>query len=196
MAATSQRWNNYEVSGRATSLVWVAVAVLGVAVVDAMAMGAWLLLRAPTAKAVVYSPSAHPTSPWRGTSTPRVEEEEVDESPKLPAIKRSVPVFDLRLLDGCSKTDLDVVETGINEAISVGAPLYNQGDFDGCYRTYDSAALSVERSTAKTCKGPAGVLKTGRERAAKLGTSAAQAWAMRDAFDGLLDVIERKGPDL
>ncbi len=29
-------------------------------------------------------------------------------------------------------------------------------------------------------------------RAAKLGDPSAQAWAMRDAFDGLVEVIERK----
>jgi hypothetical protein len=177
-------------------LVWVLAGLALLVMVDVMAAVAWLTLR-PRPAPVVYAPNAHPTSPWRGTSSPHFEEtEETTTTRKLPAIKRNVPVFEVRLLDGCSKTDLDTVEVRIQDAINVGAPLYNEGDFGGCYRTYDTAAESIGRTTEKTCKGPAGILKTGRERAAKLSTSAAQAWAMRDAFDGLLDVIDRKGPEL
>ncbi len=100
------------------------------------------------------------------------------------------------MLDGCSKTDLDTVESHIQDAIDIGAPLYNEGNFAACYHTYDATADAIVRITEKTCKGPAGALKTGRERASKLAEPAAQAWAMRDAFDGLLDVIDRKGPEL
>jgi hypothetical protein len=182
-----------------------AVALLGVVVVlvDVGAFGAWLLFRGAPAKPVVYSPDTHPTSPWRGTSTPPFDvgrdEPNSRSNGRLPAVKRNVPVLDARLLDGCSKTDLDTVESSIGDAIEIGAPKYNEGDFDGCYRTYESAALGIERSLSgggKTCKGPGAVLKSGRERAAKLTKPAEQAWAMRDAFDGLLDVIDRRGPEL
>jgi len=175
--------------------MWVIV-LAGVASFDAAVLGACLLTRPARGRPIVYSPAAHPTTPWRGTTLQAEDEATRDDAPSLPKIKRSVPVFDVRLLDGCSKGDLDTVATGINDAISVGAPLYNEGDFDGCYRAYEIAALSVERTTASSCKGPAKVLRTGRERASKLATPAEQAWAMRDAFDGLLDVIDRKGPDL
>ncbi len=178
---------------------WLVLGVLAGAfsvMINVGAVIAWVSVRAGSAGrgAVVYSPSSHPTSAWQGTSSPRFEETDV--TPKLPSVKRAVPVFDARLLDGCSKADLDAVETHINDAIGVGAPLYNDGDFAGCYQTYDSAAQSIERLTEKTCKGPARTLKTGRERAAKLTTPSQQAWAMRDAFDGLLDVIDRKGLEL
>ena len=35
-------------------------------------------------------------------------------------------------------------------------------------------------------------MRDGRTRAAKLDDPSAQAWAMRDAFDGLVKVIERE----
>jgi len=151
--------------------------------------------RAPT----VYVPEAHPTTPWRGTVPARVVKDTSDDDlvePKLPAIKRSVPVFEVRVLDGCSKQDLDTVEARISTAIETGAPQYNDGDFDGCFTTYESTALALEHAVGKTCKGPASALKTGREQAAKRTTPAERAWAMRDAFDGLLDVIDRRGAEL
>jgi hypothetical protein len=169
-------------------IVWVILAGGLVAFVDAAALAFWLTLRPRAHAPIVYSPSAHPTSPWRGTSS--------EETYKLPPIKRNVPVFDARLLDGCSKADLDAVETKIHDAVDVGAPLYNEGDFDGCYRTYESCAQTLERTIHETCKGPPRALRTGREHASKLGAPAEQAWAMRDTFDGLLDVIDRKGPEL
>jgi hypothetical protein len=147
---------------------------------------------------MVYVPEAHPTTPWHGTVPAVVvrDEEDDDVSPKLPSIKRKVPIFEVRVLDGCSKKDLDTVESRIGAAIETGAPLYNDGDFDGCFTTYESTALAIERDVGKTCKGPASALKTGREQAAKQSTSAERAWAMRDAFDGLLDVIDRGGAEL
>jgi hypothetical protein len=149
---------------------------------------------------VVYVPEAHPTTPWRGTIPAIVvqpSEDEIDDvAPKLPTIKRSVPIFEVRVLDGCSRQDLDTVETRIGAAIETGAPLYNDGDFDACFTTYESTAVALERDVGKTCKGPASALKTGREQAAKRTTPAERAWAMRDAFDGLLDVIDRRGAEL
>jgi hypothetical protein len=64
------------------------------------------------------------------------------------------------------------------------------------FHTPGSVTPAIERDVGKTCKGPASALKTGREQAAKRTTSAERAWAMRDAFDGLLDVIDRGGAEL
>jgi hypothetical protein len=179
------------------TLFWIA---LGTLLFGALlATGAYVSLRALRPRSVapiVYVPGAHPTTPWRGTAVPEVDDEEPEVTPKLPAVKRSVPVFNVRVLDGCSREDLDTVETRINDAIDTGAPMYNEGDFAGCYGTYESAALSIEHDVGKTCKGPASALKAGRDRAAKLTTLAERAWAMRDAFDGLLNVLDRRGPEL
>jgi hypothetical protein len=180
---------------------WVVLGVIASAIFCGLAGGAYWLarrsLRPVSASApVVYTPAAHPKTAWHGTASGVVEDEEPRIDPDLPPIKRDIPVFQARLLSGCSRTDLDTIETGIHGAIGVGAPLYNKGDFAGCYRTYDSAAQSIERDVGKSCKGPAGALKDGRARAAKRTTPAESAWAMRDAFDGLLDVIDRKGTEL
>ncbi len=163
----------------------------------ALAYGAFAMLHAkPRPTPIVYVPSAHPTTPWRGTSVPEIEDEEPEVTPKLPVVKRSVPIFELRVLDGCSKQDLDTVETRLGDAIEKGAPMYNDGDFAGCSATYESTARDRERDVGKTCTGPAAAGKSGRERAAKRTTAAERAWAMRDAFDGLLDVLDRRGPEL
>ncbi len=117
-------------------------------------------------------------------------------APNLPPPHRDVPVHDVKLLDGCSTGDLKMVENRIGDAIDVGAPAYNGGDFLGCYMTYDTAAQDIEKKLPNSCKGPMKALEDGRKKAHIKGTSADQAWAMRDAFDGLLDVIDRKGVDL
>ena len=88
---------------------------------------------------------------------------------------------------------MTVLADGIDGAISVGAPLYNSGDFAGCYHLYEGTAADIERKLSSACSGPTRALESGRTRAASLSGPSAQAWAMRDAFDGLLDVIERSG---
>ncbi len=180
------------------TLVWIALGTLlfgAMAVVGAFALARQLKPRSITTP-VVYVPSAHPTTTWRGTSVPEIEDEEPEVTPKLPVVKRSVPFFELRVLDGCSKQDLDTVETRISDAIDKGAPLYNDGDFAGCYATYESTARDLEHDVGKTCKGPGAALKTARDRASKRATAAERAWAMRDAFDGLLELLDRRGPEL
>ncbi len=110
---------------------------------------------------------------------------------ELPAITRHVPHHPLSLLDGCSDADLATVTDGIGDAIEVGAPLYNSGNFAGCYHLYDGAAADLARKLPASCTGPGRALEVGRKRAASLGDPGSQAWAMRDAFDGLLEVVER-----
>ncbi len=117
-------------------------------------------------------------------------------APNLPPPNRDVPVHDVKLLDGCSTTDLKMVQKRIDDAIDVGAPAYNGGDFLGCFVTYDDAAKEIEKRLPSSCRGPQRALEDGRKKARAKTTSADQAWAMRDAFDGLLDVIDRKGVDL
>lgn len=112
-------------------------------------------------------------------------------APNLPRPRRDVPVHDVAILAGCSPTDLDMVERRIGAAIQIGAPTYNAGDFQGCYSTYDRAARNIEAALSASCTGPATALATGRESAQAMVTASDKAWAMRDAFDGLIDVMER-----
>jgi hypothetical protein len=111
--------------------------------------------------------------------------------PELPTVQRHVPAHSLLILEGCSPQNLEQITDVITDAIGEGAPLYNEGDFAGCYRTYVAASLELEHVMPKTCAGPVRALATGRSTAKGLDQVAEQAWAMRDAFDGLLEVIAR-----
>jgi hypothetical protein len=111
---------------------------------------------------------------------------------ELPPVTRHVPTHALSILDGCSDADVQLVAGGIEDAIAVGAPLYNSGNFAGCYHLYDGAAADVERRLPASCPGPVRALEVGRKRAASVTDPSAAAWAMRDAFDGLLDVVARR----
>jgi hypothetical protein len=79
----------------------------------------------------------------------------------------------------------------LGEAIEVGAPLYNRGNFEACFHIYEGAAMDLERRLPKRCSGPRKALGEGRARAAKLNDASAQAWALRDTFDGLFEVVAR-----
>jgi S1-C subfamily serine protease len=107
-------------------------------------------------------------------------------------VKRNVPHHPLSLLDGCSNEAQRLVVRMLGEAIEAGAPLYNDGKVSACYHVYDGAVSDLLRKLPLTCKGPARALADAQKRAASLGDASAQAWALRDAFDGALDVIARK----
>jgi hypothetical protein len=117
---------------------------------------------------------------------------EEDPHSDLPSVPRHIPHHELTLLQGCKDADLEVLGTVMEGAIEVGAPLYNSGNFAGCYHVYEGAALDAERKLGVSCRGPKKALGEGRKQAATLQDPAAQAWALRDAFDGVFDVIDRK----
>jgi hypothetical protein len=113
-----------------------------------------------------------------------------------PRVVRKIPDYELSYLDGCSDDNLTVVMQEIAAAIEKGAPLYNQGDHEACYRIYEGVALKLETTLSSTCRGPREALGQGLLRAETLETYTEKAWAMRDAFDGLLGVIlERLRPE-
>lgn len=112
--------------------------------------------------------------------------------PALPVPVRAIPHHEVSMLGGCGQGDLELVAHMIDDAISVGAPLYNKGAFAACYHVYSGASADLEPKLGAACVGPKRALAEGRRRAAKLSDPSAQAWAMRDSFDGLLDVIVRK----
>ncbi len=107
------------------------------------------------------------------------------------APRRSIPVHPLSLLDDCSPSELQSVVGAIAQAIDVGAPLYNQGNFEACYRIYAGAALEVQRGVSR-CVGPKKALSVGLATAEKQSNWSAKAWAMRDSFDGLIAVVLKK----
>jgi S1-C subfamily serine protease len=109
-----------------------------------------------------------------------------------PKTKRNVPHHPLALLDGCPVEAQKLVVHMLGDAIEAGAPLYNEGKAAACYHVYDGTTSDLLRKLPATCRGPAKVLADAQKRASSLADAGAQAWAMRDAFDGLLDVIVRR----
>jgi serine protease Do len=109
-----------------------------------------------------------------------------------PERKRDIPRHELSIWAGCDEGALKLVGHGISEAVEVGAPLYNQGNPAACYHVYSGAAADLERRLPKQCRGPRLALERGRNKAEKLQDPVDQAWTMRDAFDGLTDVLLRR----
>jgi hypothetical protein len=104
---------------------------------------------------------------------------------------RHVPHLELSALNGCSDTDKRLIVKTLAEAIDVGAPLYNEGKLAACYQIYEGAAADLSQRLPLACRGPKQALSDGRQRAAKLQDPSDQAWAMRDSFDGVLDLLQR-----
>ena len=105
-------------------------------------------------------------------------------------IARKVPNHPVSLLDNCSEADIANALQAIQAAITSGAPIYNQGNHEGCFRIYEGTALRLERESS--CQGVRDALGQGMLRASTMESATLKAWAMRDAFDGLLSVIKRK----
>jgi hypothetical protein len=110
--------------------------------------------------------------------------------PKKRARRRLVPQHALTLLDGSSAKGLESVANALAGAINVGAPAYNRGDLAACLKLYTETAQRLLRDRSD-CPGPMKALKEGLDRSRALEEVDAKAWALRDAFDGLLMVIEK-----
>ncbi len=80
------------------------------------------------------------------------------------------------------------VDTIIWEAIDVGAPTYNQGNYLGCYRIYEGASYKIIYKYGTQCIRVTEILKTALEKSYNDVTSAEKAWTMRRAFDQILGV--------
>lgn len=143
-----------------------------------------------------------PNAPSLGTGGEGEAEGGVEEDPdesggtsgggsKHPKVTRKIPQHDPSVLDGCSESSLIEVFRRIGRAIELGAPVYNRGEYEACFVIYRGTAKKI-RKLSGMCEGVRDALADGLQRADGLSDPAAQAWAMRDAFDGLLNVIVRK----
>jgi hypothetical protein len=116
---------------------------------------------------------------------------EVARETARPAPARAIPEHDIRVLDRCSAEDLDLIASTLGSAIQVGGTLFDEGNADGCFRILEGAALRAHRRL-HGCVGAKKVLIDGVERADRRSAAAEKAWAMRDAFEGLLNVVGKK----
>ena len=104
-------------------------------------------------------------------------------------IVRRVPVHELSVFDGCKVDDIEDLVHQIGDAIENGAPLYNDGKHEACFRIYEGTAVKYEHDAA--CAGIRTAFGDGLLRASGMTTYKEKAWAMRDTFDGLLDAARR-----
>jgi hypothetical protein len=104
-------------------------------------------------------------------------------------ITRLVPDHPVSIFTGCTDADILGAVEAIAEAIKLGAPLYNQGNHEACFRIYEGAVTRLERESA--CRGIRDAFGAGLLRMATMQSWTEKAWALRDTFDGLLDVAGR-----
>jgi S1-C subfamily serine protease len=113
--------------------------------------------------------------------------------PKAPdddvKIVREVPTHELTVFDKCTPTNIAEVIDGISKAIESGAPLYNAGNHEACFRIYEGTSTKFERDGA--CKGVRSAFGDGLLRANSKKTYKEKAWALRDTFDGLLEASRK-----
>jgi serine protease Do len=104
-------------------------------------------------------------------------------------IVRQVPKHEIAVFDGCKVNDIEEVVRQIADTIENGAPLYNEGKHEACFRIYEGTSVKFERDGA--CPGVRTAFGDGLLRAGGMKSFKEKAWAMRDTFDGLLDAARR-----
>ncbi len=114
-----------------------------------------------------------------------------------PTVKRKIPNHTATIFASCTDTSINEVYKAIGEAIELGAPLYNKGNqcsgacrdryYKACYKIYEGTALRFQ--SGASCKGLRSALGDGLLRAKTLKDWKAKAWAMRDAFDGIIRAV-------
>ena len=103
----------------------------------------------------------------------------------------TIPCHELTVLDGCSPDQVAGTYLAIQQAIELGAPAYNQGHHEACFAIYRDVASKIE-GDKQMCKGIRDAFGQGLLKAETRSDYKDKAWDMRDTFDGLLNVIERK----
>ncbi len=88
------------------------------------------------------------------------------------------------------------IEKIIDDAISLGAPIYNEGLHMACYRIYEWAAYKIIYVYGTSCKNIEAILKTAVEKSHGDYSDTEKAWMMRAAFDKILGVpTQTKEPE-
>ena len=80
------------------------------------------------------------------------------------------------------------IERIIDDAISLGAPIYNEGLHLACYRIYEWASYKIIYVYGKSCKNVEAVLKTAIDKSHGDYSDTEKAWIMRQAFDKIMGV--------
>ena len=119
---------------------------------------------------------------------------ETRERARVGTIERHVPDHPVTIFNGCTRESVQGAVDDIRRAIDIGAPLYNNGNHEACYRIYEGTAARLESELP--CPGLREAFGAGLLRASTEDGFTLKAWAMRDTFDGVLLVAQRKYPDM
>lgn len=95
------------------------------------------------------------------------------------------------VLQQCGNAELSSIAGGLNMAINSGAPLYNAGNAEGCYLVYAGMIGEIDRRT-NGCPAAKQALRQSLSVADAQTNPQDKAWALRNAFDGLIDAILRR----
>ena len=112
-------------------------------------------------------------------------------SDAAPRVVRRVPELERAIFNGCNRQQVLEIVEAIASAVSSGAPVYNQGNHEACFRIYEGTAVKIEREAA--CAGTRSAFGDGLLRAGSLSSFTEKAWALRDTFDGVLRAAEDWG---
>ena len=140
-------------------------------------------------KPLVARPGAIPLADFAKET--RSTEDDARAADEGAAIIRQVPDHPVKVLEGCSDKQVAEVVTQISDAIEVGAPLYNKGDTESCFKIYEQTSTRLERQPP--CPGVGRAFGDGLLRASTLASYKEKAWALRDTFDGLIIVAGKRG---
>ncbi len=137
-------------------------------------------------KPMVASPSQISMPEFARTTRELLERGGREDGPK---IQRLVPDHQLSIFSGCKPEQIAGMVLAIEQAIEVGAPLYNKGEIEACFRIYEGTAIKFTNDAK--CPGITAAFADGLSRAGTLDTYKEKAWAMRDTFDGLLNAAKK-----
>lgn len=104
----------------------------------------------------------------------------------------AAPHHELSILAGCTDNDLRVLRAHLELAIAGASSTFAQGNYVLTYHLVEAASIEAERRLGLACAGPRRTLAEARHDAERLSNPKAQAIGMREAFGGVLDVVERK----
>jgi hypothetical protein len=96
-------------------------------------------------------------------------------------------------LPGNVCSDSTAIRKIIDDAIELGAPIYNAGFHIGCYRIYEWAAYKIVYVYGNNCKEVEKILKAAIEKSHGDYSDTEKAWLMRIAFDKILGVPTKVG---
>lgn len=153
---------------------------------DGAVAGVLTVARSATGIVMIGVPAAHLA---RLLSTDDRQPLQSLHAPRLPPADRELPELDPSTLDGAPRDVLEAVARGLIEAIHEGAPAYNRGDIERCWRVYEDAARALVAASREAPMLSA-TLADAVAEASALDDAASRAWALRDVFDAVLALIE------